>query len=601
MAKLILLCRRHGLERTSFSEEAAILAKRLMPGNFTPSSPKIIHQAGVHIAIFNPNDLIQIQGGSVAMGYLFEPDHEWGRPGKDIPDGSMALFRSSQEAVELATDLMGSRAIWYAKTPSLFIASTSQRAIVHFLGSFEPNEEAHAWMLSSGTIGPGISWDRRIRALPLNSRLYLDRLSWRTDLISGETIFSPENRPQSTLLQELQNIIQSALDRIKIDPQDWVLPLSGGYDSRMLLLQFHRNYKNIRCVTWGKSKAQQQRWTDAAVATDLCKVLNVNHTYFDTEISEEGFSTVFERFLTAGEGRIDQFEPYLDGFELWRQLSARNVKGIIRGDECFGSRTLYSELDFRKFCLATMLSDYDDFKNMQLTDTYPQNWPNNLNRRASETLEMWRDRLYTDYLFPVWLSALNELKQPYVEIMTPFISREIIHFVRRLPDSLRTEKTLFRAAVTSCSPNVPFAKYPAIDLGRSYLKRKDVLEFMHDLLHSTHCRGIFPPVLIEAAIWNLHNNGSKPFTQKFPLTRKIRPFLHPRMVKAIQKTLNLRERVDYFDLALRCCIIDAMAQHLEEDAKVFHSSAESPSFPFKTTQEPTYPITEHSQSVFATQ
>ena len=53
-----------------------------------------------------------------------------------IPDGSYALFRSDENKVELITDVVGSRTIWYVRTEDAFIASTSQRAIIFFSSGF---------------------------------------------------------------------------------------------------------------------------------------------------------------------------------------------------------------------------------------------------------------------------------------------------------------------------------------------------------------------------------------------------------------------------------------------------------------------------------
>ncbi|RJQ54029.1 MAG: hypothetical protein C4530_17210 [Desulfobacteraceae bacterium] len=567
MAKLVLISHRDGRIRENFREEAEHLSQRLTPDNIPHAAPAMIVSGGIHIAVFGETAAISLKETGVAMGHLHHPDKSWFRPGEETPEGSFALFKADRRFIELATDIVGSRTIWYAQTPEVFIAATSQRALVYFLQSFEPNEEAFAWMLSGGTLGPGLSWDRRVRFLPPNSRLLLDRFSWSLSLNILPAVFEPEPLSKREHHRVLEKQIEDVLQEVSFDPEKWVLPLSGGYDSRLLLLLLKDRFPAIKCVTWGRDGALSQKWNDAQIAQDLCRMLNVRHDYFVTEISVESIEKVFGRFLTAGEGRIDHLEPYLDGFFVWKHLSEKGVKGIIRGDECFGSRCLYSELDFRKFVFATMISDYAELREMDLPASFGQTWPERLRARKDETLETWRDRLYCEYYFAHGLSALNDLKLSYVEIMNPLIFRRIVERVRKLPDRLRTEKILLRKIVERRTPNVPFAKYPAIDLRRDYLKGKEVREFLNDQLFSAPCRTVLPHSLISKIMENLNNNHSGGVTQRFPIIRTLRPFFPPPVIKMIKKTLSLEERIDYFDLALRSCIVGSMTALLSRDAR----------------------------------
>ncbi|MBW1695567.1 MAG: hypothetical protein JRH18_00125 [Deltaproteobacteria bacterium] len=567
MAKLVLICYKDDRMRDNFREEAEHLSQRLTPDNIRHVSPLTIVRDGIHIAVFGETTATPIEETGVAMGYLHRPDKNWFRPLANIPEGSFALFRANRRFIELATDVVGSRAVWYAQTPEMFIAATSQRAIVYFLQSFEPNEQAFAWMLSAGTLGPGLSWDRRARFLPPHSRLLLDRFSWSLSLNAPLTIFEAAPLSKREQGRQLEEAIEDVLQEVHFDPGQWVLPLSGGYDSRLLLLRLKDRFPALKCVTWGRQGALSQKWNDARIARDLCRVLDVTHEYFVTEISVEPIEKLFGRFLALGEGRIDHLEAYLDGFYVWKHLSEKGVKGIIRGDECFGSRCLYSELDFRKFVFATMIPDYEEFREMKLPASFDQVWPESMRVRRHETLETWRDRLYCEYYFPYALSALNDLKLSYVEIINPFIFRRIVDRVRKMPDSLRTEKAVFRQIVKRRSPKVPFSRYPAIDLQRNYLKAKAVREFLSDHLFSAHCRTVLPHTLISKTMENLNNNHSGGISQRFPIIRTLRPLLPPRMIKMIKKSLSLKERIDYFDLGLRCCIVGNMTALLSRDAR----------------------------------
>src|SRR5690606_18909468 len=125
---------------------------------------------GLVSVVANPAGSCRREGVSVALGVL-EADAHWSRPRADVPDGCFALLRADDEHVELAADASASRTIWYAMTNDLFAASTSQRAVVSVLGDFHPNLDAAAWLLSSGSLGPGRGWDSRIERVPPGGRV----------------------------------------------------------------------------------------------------------------------------------------------------------------------------------------------------------------------------------------------------------------------------------------------------------------------------------------------------------------------------------------------------------------------------------------------
>jgi len=347
---------------------------------------------------------------------------------------------------------------------------------------------------------------------------------------------------------------------------EWVIPLSGGYDSRMLLLMLHKTHPDAHCVTWGTEESLNNRYSDAYIARKLCETLGVKHDFFPVNISEDSVETLFSRFVANGEGRIDHMLAYLDGFDLWKRLYEQGVRGIVRGDECFGSRILYSELDFRKFSLATMLSDYEEFQEMGLPPSFDQTWPTAFRRGPQETLEVWRDRLYAEYLFPYYLGALNELKLGYVEIVNPFACERIIQRVRRIPDKWRNEKRLYREIVESYLKEVPIAKFPAIDICRGFLRSRRVNEFLIGELHSDRCRDVLPEKLLRKTAQNVQKNHVGSIPGRLAFFNKIRPFISPKIVKKVQKLVSLKERIDYFDIALRCCIISYTTDLLGQDA-----------------------------------
>ena len=99
-----------------------------------------------------------VRGASVCLGQVFSYSGHWDEPHSAAPDGSYAICRANDRSVELLTDFVGSRTLWYYFDDNLLLASSSQRALVTLLGSFELNREAIPWLLSSGCLGPEAAW-----------------------------------------------------------------------------------------------------------------------------------------------------------------------------------------------------------------------------------------------------------------------------------------------------------------------------------------------------------------------------------------------------------------------------------------------------------
>lgn len=470
MSKLIYLCARNVSELPFRRADMDAVFSRLTPDNLSPRAPRIIESKGILVGIFNPADSLPIRDYSVCLGTLFSARMNWWQPGAEVPDGSYALFRGDAGTLELVSDIVSSRTIWYAQTADLFIASTSQRAIVCFLQSHEPNEAVYPWMLSSGTLGPGQSWDRRIQCLGADSRLRLDRTTWRIEVTRKPVEYRPLDLPRPEHERRLREAINETFAHLDIDPSNWILPLSGGYDSRAIL-QMLKNRSELKSVTWGLRSAMADRRSDAWVARELARRFGIAHEYLETDLSDETVENILERFLVAGEGRTDHLSGYMDGFAIWRRLCTSGCQGILRGDEAFGCHAVHSDRQVYHNMHLNVLSDFGNIEAAALgPEASGQKRPDNLERRSDETREAWRDRVSAEFEIPTSFAALSDLKLAFVEIIHPLLSRRIIETVRTLPDELRTEKLLFKSIVSRSGPNIPYATHPAIEARSNILR-----------------------------------------------------------------------------------------------------------------------------------
>jgi len=513
-----------------------------------------------------------MDGHNILLGCLYGKDEGWQNPQKEYPDGSYAIFRNSDDCLEVVSDAAASRTLWYCFDDEYFVASTSQRAIIMFLGSLEFNDQVIPWMLSTGSLGPDSSWDKRIRRLPPDSSVVLDKGRWSITVNRRPVVFSPKSRSHSShrelLTDEIRAVIQSLKRSGHINFDDYLLPLSGGYDSRAILcfLTERGAPENLKAITWGLEQNADRKGNDAAVARELASKLGVKHRYFHTDVGSESMEKVIDRFIRCGEGRIDHVSAYMDGLETWRKLlEEEGCSGIIRGDEGFGWIPVSSELTVRFNVGMGLCADYRNLDGIVEKFGFPrQDLPAELRRRKDETLSAWRDRLYHAYRLPTILAALSDIKYSYVEIINPLLARSILHRVRELPDSLRTRKALFKEIVDSIGPNLPYATEDANENLNSLLGKKQIVELVRNKIQSEEAKRIFSRDFLEHVLRCIRDEdaSSKESTKK--AWRNIKSLV-PRSVKNWIRDRVAKPSLDGNALAFRVFLIIRMHELLSSD------------------------------------
>ena len=141
------------------------------------------------------------------MGAIADSGQPWHEPGSSIPDGSFLIVRWNADRLEILSDVVATRTAWWVLTEDLLIASSSQRAIVRLLGSFEFNRDVIPWMLSCGTLGPLGGWDTRLNRLGPDARLVLDRTAWTAEPVGRPASFSPAESSDETQQAALEEAL----------------------------------------------------------------------------------------------------------------------------------------------------------------------------------------------------------------------------------------------------------------------------------------------------------------------------------------------------------------------------------------------------------
>ena len=473
------------------------VADRITPDN-APGDTRIVRDGDTAVCLVGGGS-VPTRGTSVCMGRLCPQTPDWDEPGAAPPDGTYAIVRDDPETVELVSDAVGSRSLYYRLFDDLFVASTSQRAVSHFADSLSFEPRTIPWMVASGTLGHHATWDRRVELLAPDSRLRLDGSAWDIEVTRRQPSVAAEGPTIETALGE-------SCRGFDLDPSNWALPLSGGIDSRSLLLEY-RDADGIETVTWGTADALADPDSDAAVARDVAAACDVPHTYHELPTAPDDPETVFDRFLTAGEGRIDHVGGYVDGFETFASLARDGVDGIVRGDVAQSQTVVKSAEHVRVNVGARLLSDYDTLPSLSVPASERQRWPERFDRRPSESLAAWRDRVYRRYRIPYVLAALSALKEPYVELVNPLLTRRSVRAFRGLSDEARTGKRRFAEYVRNEGPDVRVAASGAVPSYTDVFGAADTVDYLHRSIDTDRTRDLLGSDLVE---WTLDEMGERP-------------------------------------------------------------------------------------------
>lgn len=563
MARLIYVCLRDPSQTAATAGAVKAIAARLRPDNLPEVAPRILTSGGIVAGISDASDLIAVRGTNLAAGHVVERD-AWERPGTGRPDGAYALFRSDDTAVEVVSDMLASRTVWYAMTDEMFVAATSQRAIVALLRSFDFNPSVVPWMLATGTLGPGLSWDKRIRCIAGATTVTLDRRTWTVDERTEPTRFVAAPATDSEHERRITDALKHVVGAARVADSRWAITLSGGIDSRVILCLLE-DTTGLRAVTWGLQSSLAVRMNDAQIAARLARHFGLEHLYFETDLTEEPIDRLFARFVANGEARVDHISGYADGFRLWSRMVDGGIRGIVRGDQVFGHRPVRTPADVRARVGLRLWSEFGALPPLERFDLRPAALPEALEQRTGESLETWRDRLHEQFRVPFVYGALSDLKLPYVEVITPLLSDSLIGLIRQLPDRLRTSKLLLRRIAAAMTPNIPFATSAAIQSRDDILKSPRVVEFLRDSLSGNSAGSAIPREFAAFAVAGL---AQAPASPRLRLGRRWR-----RAVKAWAPSWAARRRSrvpqvspDHNRLAFRAFLVSQITRVLAQDA-----------------------------------
>ena len=571
MSSLLLICRRSGCTAGPLPPTAAEkIAARLAPTGIQPAVQDL-SDSDLDVFVLQPSPAAHLQVGVAALG-LLRPTDDLSSSTIRMPDAIHALARWDERAVRLQSDLVGSRTLWYLASRDVFIASTSQRAIIVAAGSYEPDTLARSWFVASGNLGPDLSWDRRIKMLGAGTQLILDRDTWVVKSRRPKIEFAAQNRNTQRLGRELDATIHETIGSLSIDPSLWQFPMSGGSDTRAIATSIAKP-GGLMTLTWGAPGSEADPLGDAAVARQVAAAVGMPNRFVPIDETGKAPDTVLDAFALASEGRSDHLSGYLDGLALWRSLATQGVSGIIRGDQAFGWTETHTDAAVRRSVEATFLHELLGTEQVlaPIEEAWGrQRWPERLDRRSDETRTGWRDRLYHEYRMPVVLASLTHIKTSFVEVACPLLASPIIEKARQIPDAERTRKRLYRQLIQARLPDIPFSHRGSLPNLQAYLSQPKCTSRLIEVLSDRSVSQVIPPEVSGPAITKLASTSST--TQSDGLLADARRALRSRVPLSVKRKIAARfptqPSLSPQRLALRLYVVARIHETLAEDANL---------------------------------
>ena len=571
MSQFVLYCNKTNAQSKSITEHNILtVLNRLTPDNLTPNPPKVIEQKGLLIGILNPVSTLSIDSGAICLGHLYDDTSDWKRMGTTTPNGTYAIIRYDDKRIELVSDVMGTRTIWYYHDEERLIASNSQRAIIMLLKSFEPNYETSSWMISSGTLGPYLSWDKRISQLPGSSIFALDRFSWEGSLNTQKHTFSPQNGSYSQFKKSYKFVLENHVGKVEFDPKYWIFPLSGGYDSRSLLIHSD-SIKKLHSITWGREEDKAIPFTDGRIGVKLAKHYGLDHHIYFLKQSTEDIEKVISRFVKQGEARTDKLGGYIDGFHLWKNLFEKGFSGYIRGDQPYCADWARNAFEVRDAAILFLFKDIDNSNRFLDWGFEDQKIPEEFEQLPGEHLMDWKDRLYQLFCIPAINAPLSFLKSAYLETSNPFFHDEVVNLIKGMPFEYRLKKELFWRITRAQSPRIPFA-HRNTGVSLSFLSHsKEMWKLIIETLGSSQAETIIPKGFINYIIEHFeclnHSFYDLPEIAPASLKNSFRALIPKIYYRKYKKVREHRREIEMYQLAFRGFMIVKMHELLVEDAR----------------------------------
>lgn len=382
-----------------------------------------------------------------------EPTYRAGWPlaqsERDRPDGPFAAWSWDGDTLRARNDRYGIGPLYYAAWAGRIAISPSVRTLLALGAPTDLDEAALAVFLRLGFFLGEDTPVRAIRALPPDATL-----SWRAGRlrVSGRlSVARPQALSRSAAIDGYIGLFRAAIARRLVPDDDVAVPLSGGRDSRHILLELCRAGRRPRlCVTMRHFPPRPDE--DAVVAAEVARAVGVPHVVLPqrgTRIAAEVRKNRITGFCADEHAWILPLADYLSG-------RVRHVYDGIGGDVLSSGLFLTAErlalFEAGRFeDLAALLFECPESR---LARLLAPGWAARLGRDVAIARLVTELARHADAPNPVgsfyfWNRTRREIAlAPYrilgrrTEVLSPYLDHDLYDFLASLPAASLLDREL---------------------------------------------------------------------------------------------------------------------------------------------------------------
>ena len=286
-------------------------------------------------------------------------------------------------------------------------------------------------------------------------------------------LFRPdeEDQGESYYVSILKDLLIQAVEERLQSPEETVIPISGGFDSRGILACAREvTDKKLKTVSWGINEDISDG--DAYIGRMVASSMNTEH-HFLQRIDHHFLENLMEMIVLT-DGLND--DPVFHHNELNIMKTIRhelcNIH-LLRGDECFG----FNDVAFSDNEALARIGIYQlkEFKKIQrILKNNINKWINLSSIEISDIIRSTKMNDFTDrkdyYYFSQrlfhYLNRSSYYKMCVLDIQNPWLDKNILKFIQRVPTKYRYNKYLYKKTLQEMFPDIykiPFASANSLE------------------------------------------------------------------------------------------------------------------------------------------
>jgi asparagine synthase (glutamine-hydrolysing) len=382
----------------------------------------------------------------------------------DTVDGAFTvLFIDRMKGlIAFATDRFNARKAFYSRSNGCMWFSNS--LLRHPVKDRRIDPAGLGYVLANGaiynghTLFDGVSSLDRASIHTVTSTGLDKRIYWNFEFTNGLS-----GSPESTLSSRLEELLVNGVKRSLGEAEEIYLSLSGGHDSRAILgiLRNRLGIEDLHCFSYALGSPQPG--SDPYVAVKTSAALGLQCEIIPSYAGD--LPSVIRRNAILGQG----ITPFCDEMDAWATVSQRAPLGaqaiLLVGEHCMGYLDCHLD-SYEDVLTVTRIQDMDQLRS--LNGRLPSDLLLSMKEAvekdllemeercpATADLHETKDFLFLDQrLCHVMLPWRERICGNFFRVRFPFLSKEILDFMKDLPSEWRRGKLLYKKTIRRMFPDI---------------------------------------------------------------------------------------------------------------------------------------------------